>query len=169
MEKLIESKKFNAGKRPSEHHISPSAFAQNNGGSIAHNLFELEPTDPDRDIRLPHNVLSFSNTSSNDYYLRRCREDNITPHPARMHAGLVNFFIEFLSDKNDLILDPFAGSNTTGYCAEKLKRRWISLEINEDYAYESIIRLEEPEINSKLQIMNNKGDSHVRTETQRHT
>ncbi len=78
-----------------------------------------------------------------------------------MHRGLINFFTEFLTDEDDLILDPFAGSNTTGYCAETLKRRWISIEANENYAYDSIIRFEEPELGAKLQIKAS-GDSRVR-------
>lgn len=158
MKKLIESKRFNAGIRPSEHGISPAAFANDNGGSIAHNLFELEGIDPNRDVRLPHNVLSFSNTTSNDYYLKRCRRERISPHPARMQGGLINFFAEFLTEENDLILDPFAGSNTTGYCAEKLKRRWIAVEANKNYAYDSIIRFEEPGLDSKLEIIDNAGE-----------
>lgn len=152
MEKLLETKTFNAGKRPSEHHISQNAFARNNGGSIAHNLFELEPIDEKRKVRLPHSVLSFSNTNSNDYFFKKCRKEKITPHPARMHGGLVSFFMNFLTDEGDLILDPFAGSNTTGYIAEKLKRKWISIEINESYAYDSIIRFEDPELEASLVI-----------------
>ncbi|WP_250461763.1 site-specific DNA-methyltransferase [Microbulbifer litoralis] len=162
MERLIKTKKFNAGKRPSEHGISDTAFARDNGGSIAHNLFELDPIDSSRDVRLPHNVLSLSNTNSNDYYFKRCRKENITPHPARMHGGLINFFTEFLTEENDLILDPFAGSNTTGYFAERLKRRWISVEANEDYAYDSIIRFEEPSLDSKLEIFAETGAERVR-------
>ncbi|KGD66543.1 DNA methylase N-4/N-6 domain-containing protein [Alcanivorax nanhaiticus] len=153
MEKLIASKKYNSGRRPSEHAISDSAFANNNGGSIAHNLFELEQIDPNRDVRLPHSVLSFSNTNSNDYFHRRCRKEGVDLHPARMQAGLVSFFTNFLTDEGDLILDPFGGSNTTGYVAEKLKRRWIVTEINEDYAYNSIIRFEDPELGSVLEII----------------
>jgi len=152
MKKLLETKKFNSGKRPSEHEISESAFAKDNGGSIAHNLFELEPLDDGRDVRLPHNVLSLSNTNSNDYFLRKCREKKITPHPARMNAGLVSFFTEFLTDEGDLVLDPFAGSNTTGYVAEKLKRKWVAIEINEDYAYDSIIRFDDPDLITSLKI-----------------
>ncbi len=155
MKKLLKTKKFNAGKRPSEHEISKSAFIKDNGGSIAHNLFELEPLDNNRKVRLPHNVLSFSNTNSNDYFLRRCREEKITPHPARMNAGLIKFFIDFLTDKNDLVLDPFAGSNTTGYIAEKSNRKWVSIEINEDYAFDSIIRFDDPDLNTSL-IINSK-------------
>lgn len=153
MEKLIKSKTYNSGKRPSEHGISESSFLKDHGGSISHNLFELDQLDPDRAVRLPHSVLSFSNTSSNDYFHRKCREQKIPLHPARMQAGLVSFFTQFLTDENDLILDPFCGSNTTGYVAETLKRKWISIEVNEDYAYNSAIRFEDPELNTKLNII----------------
>lgn len=150
MKRLLKSGEFNAGTRPSEHTISEAAFAKDNGGSIAHNFFELEPLDENREVRLPHNVLSFSNTSSNDFYQRKCRELKLKPHPARMHGGLVNFFLEFLTDEGDLIFDPFGGSNTTGYCAEKLKRKWISIEANATYANDSKIRFRDPELDTKL-------------------
>lgn len=153
MRRLLDTQKFNAGKRPSEHNISEDAFAKDNGGSIAHNLFELESIDVDREVRLPHNILSFSNTSSNNYYLRTCRKQNMKPHPARMHGGLINFFVEFLTDTNDLVLDPFSGSNTTGYCAEKLSRRWIAIESNRQYANNSLIRFQDPDLGSNLVIV----------------
>lgn len=154
MERLISSQSYNAGKRPSEHDISKKAFARDNGGSISHNLLEFEPIDPGRGVRLPHSVLSFSNTNSNDYFHRRCREEGIKLHPARMQPGLVSYFCEFLTDEGDLILDPFAGSNTTGYVAEKLKRRWISAEINQEYAENSMIRFEDPELDISLKYAN---------------
>jgi site-specific DNA-methyltransferase (cytosine-N4-specific) len=50
-----------------------------------------------------------------------------------MPIGLAGFFIQFLTDENDLVLDPFAGSNTTGQAAEALGRRWIAVEPNADY------------------------------------
>lgn len=150
MEKLLKRQKYNSGKRPSEHNISEKGFLTNNGGSIAHNLFELESLDQDREVRLPHNVLSFSNTNSNDYFLLKCREMGITPHPARMNSGLVNFFVEFLTEENDLILDPFSGSNTTGYCAEKSNRNWVSFELQQDYINQAIIRFQNPELDSPL-------------------
>jgi len=148
MQSLLKKQKYNAGKRPSEHNISETGFLKDNGGSIAHNFFELEQVDDNREVRLPHSVLSFSNTSSNDYYLKMCREKNIKPHPARMSGGLVNFFIEFLTDEDDLILDPFSGSNTTGYCAEKLNRNWVSFEVKEDYINQAIIRFSNPNLKS---------------------
>lgn len=144
MKNLLKRKKYNSGKRPSEHNIGEKSFLKDNGGSIAHNFFEMEPLDEKREVRLPHNVLSFSNTSSNDYFLKRCRELGIKPHPARMNPGVVAFFIEFLTDENDLVLDPFAGSNTTGYVAELLNRRWIACELKEEYVEQSKIRFEDP-------------------------
>ena len=159
MKQLIETKKFNRGKRPSQHSINPTAFTKDNGGSIAHNLFEIDPIDLERDVRLPHSVLRFSNTNSNDYFFRGCREEGIIPHPARMHPGLVSFFVEFLTDEGDLVLDPFAGSNTTGYVSEKLKRKWLCIEIDEDYAHKSIIRFHDPELKMTIKANSHQGDT----------
>jgi len=150
MKQLLKRQSYNSGKRPSEHQISEKGFLKDNGGSISHNFFEMEALDEKREVRLPHSVLSFSNTNSNGYFLKTCRDKGITPHPARMSGGLVNFFIQFLTDEEDLVLDPFSGSNTTGYCAEKLKRKWISFEIKEDYIEQAIIRFSDPDLKSPL-------------------
>ncbi|MBZ0284289.1 MAG: site-specific DNA-methyltransferase [Anaerolineae bacterium] len=149
MKKLLERQSYNQGKRPSEHVISENGFLVNHGGSITPNVLELEPMDETREVRLP-NVLSLSNSSSNDPFMRRCREKGIAPHPARMPAGLAAFFIQFLTDPGDLVLDPFAGSNTTGFAAEKLKRRWISIETLKKYSEQSKIRLNDPALHSNL-------------------
>jgi DNA modification methylase len=123
-------------------------------GSIMPNVFELEPMDENREVRLP-NAFSISNTESNDFFMRKCRERGIIPHPARMPKGLAAFFIEFLTDPGDLVLDPFAGSNTTGFVAELQNRRWTSIEIKEEYAIQSQIRFEDPIFNKK---QNAKGE-----------
>jgi site-specific DNA-methyltransferase (cytosine-N4-specific) len=116
MLKLLETKKYNAGLRPSEYRIGEKSFLRNNKGAI------------------PSNVLTFTNTLSRDAYLKYCRKNKLVRHPARMPVGLAEFFIKFLSRGDGLVLDPFAGSNTTGAAAEKLGRRWISIESREDYA-----------------------------------
>ena len=149
MKTLLKKQNYNSGKRPSEHNISKTGFLKDHGGSISHNFFEMEPIDDNREVRLPHSVLSFSNTNSNDYFLKKCREKKITPHPARMSGGLVNFFIEFLTDEKDIVLDPFGGSNTTGYCAEKLKRKWLSFELNDGYIEQAILRMKDPILKEK--------------------
>jgi site-specific DNA-methyltransferase (cytosine-N4-specific) len=115
MQKLIASQTYNHGLRPSEHRIGKTSFLTDNGGSI------------------PSNVLEFPNTSSRDEYLDYCKNHHLRPHPARMPSGLAQFFIEFLTDSGDRVLDPFAGSNTTGVVAERLGRRWASVEIKRDY------------------------------------
>lgn len=143
MQDLLKKQKYNPGKRPSQHNISPKSFLTDRGGSIAHNLFEIEPMDKDRDPRLP-NAFSFSNTQSNDYFLRACRDRNIQPHPARMPEGLASFFIQFLTDPGDLVFDPFAGSNTTGYVVECLGRKWFSIDTKDEYIEQVKIRFEDP-------------------------
>lgn len=115
MLKLLRRGSYNAGKRPSEHHIGTTSFLKDNAGAI------------------PSNVLTFTNTLSTDPYLSFCKEKNLPLHPARMPSELATFFINFLTDRNDIVLDPFAGSNTTGASAERLGRRWVAIEPNEEY------------------------------------
>ena len=87
--------------RPSGHDIS-RRFADNNGGAI------------------PSNLLQIPNTESNSPYQRHCATVGVKPHPARFPEKLPTFFIEFLTDPGDTVLDIFAGSNTTGSAAENL-------------------------------------------------
>ena len=115
MKKLLDSQRYNAGRRPSEHHIGKSSFLIDNSGSI------------------PPNVLTISNTGASSRYLSYCREHRLEVHPARMPIELPKFFINFLTDPGDLVLDPFAGSNTTGFAAHEAGRRWIAVEIMEMY------------------------------------
>lgn len=122
MNDLLTKGKYNSGKRPSEHHIGKTSFFKNNGGAI------------------PSNVLIFSNTSNGDNYQRYCHTHQLPLHPARMPAGVAEFFIKFLTTPGDLVLDPFAGSNTTGAAAHRLKRRWVSVEARKDYIEGSIGR-----------------------------
>lgn len=146
MKRLLARQSYNVGARPSEHVVSETGFLTNHGGSIPHNVFELEPLDERREVRLP-NVFRIANTSSNDHFLRTCRERGIKPHPARMPPGLAAFFVSFLTDPGDLVLDPFAGSNTTGFVSELLDRRWIALDVKSEYAIQSKIRFEDPALN----------------------
>jgi hypothetical protein len=143
MKKLLATRQFNRGARPSGFRVRDQAFKNDNGGAIAHSFFELEDIDPNRQARLP-NAFSFANTTSADHFSRACRERNIEPHPARMPSGLANFFVQFLTEPGDLVLDPFAGSNTTGYVSEIGNRRWLSIEQNLTYAEQSRIRLSDP-------------------------
>lgn len=110
--------------RPSGHVINGS-FASDHGGSIAANLIQC------------------GNNESNSAYIKRSKALGAKVHPARFPSEIPRFFIEFLTSTGDLILDPFAGSNTTGQVAERLDRRWISFEINPDYVHQSRLRFED--------------------------
>ncbi|HWJ42002.1 MAG TPA: site-specific DNA-methyltransferase [Solirubrobacterales bacterium] len=125
MKKLLRRKSYNAGRRPSEHTIGKESFLTDNGGAI------------------PANVLELSNTISSDRYRAYCKERDLKVHPARMPPKLAEFFVKFLTDEGDLVLDPFGGSNTTGFVAESLGRQWISLEPNAEYIEGSRGRFEE--------------------------
>ena len=115
MKDLLKTGKYSSGKRPSEHNIGEKSFLVDNGGAI------------------PGSVLTFANTRANDAYQEYCRDEGVEMHPARMPMDLADFFIRFLTEKGDLVLDPFGGSNTTGAAAERLERRWLSIEVSHDY------------------------------------
>jgi len=143
MHKLIKRGTYNAGNRPSEHRISKHSFLHSHEGSIMPNVIELKPYLNHSSVRLPENMLRFSNTNSNDHYLQQCRRFGVMPHPARMAKELAAFFIDFLTEPGDLVLDPFAGSNSTGFVAEQLKRRWLSIDANPSYGMQSLLRFDE--------------------------
>lgn len=113
MKDLLESG-YRAKKRPSGHDISKN-FATNNGAAI------------------PPNLIAVANTESNSHYLRFCNENDLPVHPARFPALIPEYFIRFLTDRDDLVVDPFAGSCVTGEVSERLRRRWICSEIEEKY------------------------------------
>jgi hypothetical protein len=144
MQQLLASGKFNSGLRPSGHRVSEKGFLTDHGGAIAQNLFEMEPMLPGKAPRLP-NAFRIANTGSSDPFTKACRARNIAPHPARMPGGLVSFFIQFLTEPDDLVLDPFSGSCTTGWVAEQLGRRWIGIEVEEAYLEQTEIRFN-PEV-----------------------
>ncbi|MCC7336738.1 MAG: site-specific DNA-methyltransferase [Pirellulaceae bacterium] len=141
MKKLLERGTYNAGKRPSEHVIGAESFCTDNGGAIPPNvlLSALEELLPDFLSSLPslHGLLSIANTASNDPFLRYCRDNNLALHPAKMPPRLVEFFVRLLTEEGDRVFDPFAGSNTTGFVAESLKRKWLACERNLSYAIAS--------------------------------
>ncbi len=123
MKKLLKDpeKYYQPKDRPSGHKIS-SNFGKDNGGAI------------------PSNLLQIPNSESSSHYLKCCRKVGLKAHPARFPAKLPQFFIRFLTDPNDLVVDIFSGSNTTGMVAENERRRWISIEKDLKYTASSAFR-----------------------------
>lgn len=116
-----QEKFYTPKKRPSGHDISKS-FGTNNNGAI------------------PPNLLQIPNTESNSQYLRYCKLLGIKAHPARFPPKLPEFFIKFLTEPNDLVLDIFAGSNTTSWVAEQLERQWLAFDVEHEYLTQSVFR-----------------------------
>jgi DNA modification methylase len=110
-------------KRPSGHLVK-STFAADKGGSI------------------PPNLIECGNNESNSFYIRESKRLGRKVHPARFPAELPRFFIEFLTQPGDVVVDPFAGSNTTGAIAEQLGRRWIAIEKSPEYLKDSQLRFQ---------------------------
>lgn len=123
MKRLLESGRYNRGERPSGHVVG-EGFVDDRGGSI------------------PPNILAISNTGNDQQYAQGVRSAGLPVHPARFPAALPRFFVEMLTDAGDLVVDPFAGSNVTGQVSEVLGRRWVSIDIDEDYVRGSQVRFD---------------------------
>jgi len=117
--------------RPSGHNIKSSFSGVDAGGSIPPNVIEDE---------LPADLLKVGNNAANDSYTTRCKSAGLKIHPARFPAALPEFFLKLLTEDGDIVLDPFAGSNTTGAVAESLGLRWIAVELVESYLEASRFR-----------------------------
>src|SRR3989304_3427710 len=104
----LEQRGYPPAVRPWGHVITPKFKAR--GGSI------------------PPNLLIYGNNDSNGHCLDQCKKHGMKPHPARFPVQLPTFFLRFLTDPDDLVLDPFAGSNTTGEACEREGRRWVAVE-----------------------------------------
>jgi DNA modification methylase len=112
---------YKPAKRPSGHDIAES-FGTDNGGA------------------LPSNLLQISNTESCGRYLDACKLVGTPQHPARFPAKLPEFFIRLLTDPDDLVVDIFAGSNTTGMVAELERRHWLAFDVSLEYLAASAFR-----------------------------
>ena len=97
-------------------------FGRDNGGAI------------------PPNLLQIPNSESSSTYHKYCKLVSSMAHPARFPSRLPEFFISMLTDPDDIVLDIFAGSNTTGWVAENMNRQWIAFEENKEYVANSTLR-----------------------------
>jgi len=128
---------YQAKERPSGHVISDK-FSKNNGGAV------------------PPNLLAIANTESSGQYQDFCREHGFPIHPARFPDQLPEYFIRFLTDPGDFVLDPFGGSCVTGKVAENLNRNWACVELNAGYLQGAISRFEFAVANNKIDSKKSK-------------
>lgn len=64
-----------------------------------------------------------------------------TKHPAQIPLRVMKNILDII--QSDLILDPFFGSGTTGVACELMNRRWIGIELDEEYCEIAAKRIEE--------------------------
>ena len=68
-------------------------------------------------------------------------ETSVTPsserkygkHPTQKPEALINHLVSVLSSENDVVLDPFMGSGTTGVVCKRLNRDFVGIELNKEY------------------------------------
>lgn len=128
---------YKAKLRPSGHDIS-NKFQRDNRGSI------------------PPNLIALANTESNSSYQRYCRTNSLKEHPARFPSRIPAYFIRMLTEKNDMVFDPFGGSCVTGSVAEALERQWVCCELDKNYIDGAIGRFES--IDDEKELLSSRND-----------
>lgn len=103
-----------------------------------------------RDKAYPSNVLHLAT---------ECNNKN---HSAAFPEELPEWFIKLFTKKGDTVLDPFMGSGTTNFVAQRLKRNSIGIEIMEEY-YDMVKEKIEP---VKLVLLDPK-QKYAKTKTSR--
>lgn len=78
----------------------------------------------------------WDNDASYNFYRKVKWTDSVPPqygHPTEKPVYICEEFIQLSTSVGQLLLDPFLGSGTTAYCAKKLGRKCIGIEIEEKY------------------------------------
>jgi len=95
-----------------------------NGERIKESFMPDQKKTDDFQIR-PDNVVRFHTAGH--------ARDNTIKHPAPFYKDLPAYYIKFLTDEGDVVLDPFGGIMTTGLACKELNRNFIGYELNERY------------------------------------
>ena len=92
----------------------------------------------ERDKAYPTNVIHLATESANQ------------GHSATFPVELAEWFIRLFTQKDDLVLDPFFGSGTTGVAAVRLARKFFGVEIIPQFAKLAKRRLEESGVSVRI-------------------
>ena len=113
-------------RMPSGQIANEETFYKDGGGAIPSNLLFANPEPP------------------NSSYSQYCRAQGLPRHPAMFNPELSSFFIEYLTNRGDVVLDPYAGSGSVSYSAESLGRHWVNFEVVEEYVGGQMGRFDNP-------------------------
>jgi site-specific DNA-methyltransferase (cytosine-N4-specific) len=79
--------------------------------------------------RIPRNVIERGHACGDTMaYRRHAHALGLPIHGAMQPTSIPDFFIRFLTEPGDLVVDPFGGTVKTGLAAERLGRRWLVTE-----------------------------------------
>ena len=105
-------------------------------------------------VRIYNYGTALNRIVENKFYNRVKKYNNINGkikhHPCEKPISLINEFIQLSSEVNDIILDPFMGSGSTGVACINTNRKFIGIEMDEKYYDISCDRIKEA-INEKKQ------------------
>lgn len=87
--------------------------------------YRKDPPQPYKTEKVPGNVWDFARV--------RYRMEEYENHPTQKPISLLERIIKASSNEGDVVLDPFCGTFTTCFVAQQLKRRFIGIEIQEEY------------------------------------
>ena len=71
------------------------------------------------------------------------KEKRYGKHPTQKPLALISRCLRASTKPGDVVLDPFAGSGSTGVAAMQLKRSFVGIEVDKDYSNVAINRLSE--------------------------
>lgn len=97
------------------------------GGTIADNMIENGVGAYNEKAFLKYNV-----NSDNIIQIKASKNDNGL-HPTQKPISLMQALIELTTTEQQIVLDPFCGSGTTVIAAASLNRKFIGIEMNENY------------------------------------
>ena len=95
--------------------------------------YRKNPPQPYNSEKVPGNVWNFVRV--------RYRMDEYENHPTQKPISLLERIIKASSNEGDVVLDPFSGTFTTCYVAKQLNRKFIGIEIQEEYMKIGLRRL----------------------------
>lgn len=116
-ETIIWARKQLTLKKKGSHYFNYEAMKSENGGKQMKDVWEFEEKEPE--------VFESSTASK--------REKIYGKHPTQKPLALLNRLIVASTKEGDTVLDPFNGSGTTGIAAKNLKRRYIGIELDQEF------------------------------------
>lgn len=115
-ETIIWARKIINSKKKGKHYFDYQAMKSENGGKQMKDVWEFD-AEPE--------LFEISTTSK--------KEKKYGYHPTQKPIALMERIIKASTKENDIILDPFNGSGTTGIACHKLKRKYIGIDYNKEY------------------------------------